>query len=137
MQVHSFCRRRTPTLRAYLTEVYLPICKILLCLAKIHITFLSASPQTDEGKRPPLRSLMRLSEMPMTKKRREARECARVPCTSTVRLETSDIPSDDCLAAFCLVNQDRLAPPRKNTDSIPKTAAIFRGSFNVVRSATK
>ena len=67
---------------------------------------------------------MRLSEMPMTEIRREARECARFPCISIVRLETSDIPSDDCFAAFCLVNRDWLPPPRKNNDIIPKTAAI-------------
>ena len=39
-------------------------------------------------------------------------------CISIATVETSDIPTGDCFAAFCLVNRDWLAPPRKNSDSI-------------------
>ena len=51
--------------------------------------------------------------MPDTKYgERRANVCADL-CISIVTIETSYISQDDCFAAFCLVNRDRLAPPRK------------------------
>ena len=75
--------------------------------------------------------------MPVVKyEERRADVCACL-CISIVTTETSYISVDDCFAAFCLVNRDSLTPPRKNTDSIPKTAAIFHGGFKSSRCAAK
>ena len=67
--------------------------------------------------------------MPVVKyEERRAGVCAYL-CISIVTTETSYISTDDCFAAFCLVNRDWLAPPRKNSDSIAKNRRDWRGGF--------
>ena len=51
--------------------------------------------------------------MPMVEyEERRAGVCAYL-CISIATVETSDIPTGDCLAALSLAPRDRLSPPRK------------------------
>ena len=83
--------------------------------------------------------------LPVKKYReRRARGCAYL-CNSTVFTEISYVSTDDCFAAFCLVNRDWLAPhrcshclaaaryrsadTRKYGNSIAKNRRGWRGGF--------